>query len=890
MKRLILFFAFCSVILSVKLLAQHPVPRNYKLEMLKLYHSLERRYYDSVSGFYRQHAVKHADDRKVSYLWPVCALFQAYYETDKVLNEQMRYQALLPLIAAYRDTAAPATGYASYPPAFGGGARFYDDNLWLGITAMDHYLLYGHKTGLQMGREIFRFVMTGYDTVTGGGLYWEEKSYATKNACSNAPAIVLALQLARATGKKQYLDTALLLYNWVNRHLKAPGGLYYDNIAVADRKTDRRLYSYNTGCMLQSDVYLYQITHDSTYLKNAIALAEASVKYFLGGGHFRDNYWFSAVLLRGLVQLSAVYANPAYLEAFKLCVEDALQHNQRKEATMGLSKEQDLVAQGGMLEILAQYAWLEEHKNIVKTKETDIVIYGATAAGVTAAVQAARMHKNVVLISNNAHVGGLSSSGLGGGDVNNYKAIGGLSKLFFETVYNHYQDSGSWRNTTRSEYFKQGGLIWNGRSETAKMQWMFEPAVAERIFLSMLYEAGVQIVYNERLLLNKGVIKKGKNIKTIVMGSGRRFSGRQFIDATYEGDLMAGAGVSYIVGRESNSVYQENRNGIIYNDVLGKNGVSIDAWRIPGNKESGLLPFIEPAPPGAGGEGDHRTQAYCYRFTLSTDTAYSVPLFRPAGYDSLLYEMLARKIALNPNIRLSDILTLTPIPNRKTDTNHGDLPGANYEWPDGDYTKREKIAQLHRLYTQGLVWFCSHDARVPSEIRKEMSRYGWATDEFEDNNNFPPLLYVREARRMKSDYVMTEHDYFGRRTVTDPVGLATYRLDTHTVTHFLDDSGRVRSEGVPPKIPAQPYAISYRAIRPPAKECTNLLVPGCLSSSHSAYSSIRMEPVFMIVGQSAGAAAALAIDSRVNIQDVPYQQLKTVLLKEGQLLSKESIK
>jgi hypothetical protein len=353
---------------------------------------------------------------------------------------------------------------------------------------------------------------------------------------------------------------------------------------------------------------------------------------------------------------------------------------------------------------------------------------------------------------------------------------------------------------------------------------------------------------------------------------------------------MAHAGVSYIVGREPNVQYGESRNGILINDIVGRNGQPVSPFKRTGYPASGLLPFIEPKPPGNNGDGDHRTQAYCYRFTLSSDPENSLPVTKPAGYDSLLFEVLARRLQQDPGMPMSEILTLTPIPNRKTDTNHGDLPGGSYDWPEGDYKKRDGLALLHRQYTMGLVWFLANDPRVPERIRKEMQKYGWAKDEFTDNDHFPYLLYVREARRMISDYIMTEHDYFGRKEIDDPVGLATYRLDTHTVSYFVDEQGNLRSEGVPPKVPAKPYEVSYRAIRPKASECTNLLVPGCLSSSHSAYSSIRMEPVFMIMGQSAGAAAALVEEKGITVQALPYEELKKVLLEAGQLLNKEDIK
>lgn len=894
MKRMFLFPVLFCISIPFQLFARQSPDIDYREEMQWLYRNIQQQFHIPASGYYKEHATRKNDDRQVSYLWPVCALLQAANEMEQVDNSQVLFQPLLEIAMRYYDPKPPQPGYASYPPALGGGTRFYDDNQWIGLAALDAYQRKRDTQYLQVAETIYRFMMSGYDTLTGGGLYWEEGNLRTKNTCSNAPGIVLALQLYQNTGKKAYLDSAMLLYHWVNKHLLSKEGLYFDNISMETGKTDERLYAYNTGCMIQANVHLYEITRQAVFIRQAVLLADRSAAFFLKDGRFRDNYWFSAVLLRGYLQLLQHHPDTKFINAFKACTDKAIKENKHAGGLMGKQRPVNLVGQGGMLEILARLALQERSSGMVKQDPQsvfyDVVVYGGTSAGVTAAVQAAKMNRKVLLISASKHLGGLSSSGLGGADVNNHKALGGLSKYFFESVYNWYADSLAWKNISRNQYFKLGGLIWHGRNEPAKMQWMFEPAVAERIFRDMLAGTGVTIVYDERLQLMRGVTKKAKAIRSIRMESGKIFRGSVFIDATYEGDLMAHAGVSYIVGRESNSRYDESRNGILINDVVGKKGETVDPYRIPGKPGSGLLPFIEARPPGRNGEGDHRTQAYCYRFTLSSDPANSLPLSRPADYDSLLYEVLARRMQQDPNMPMSEILTLTPIPNRKTDTNHGDLPGGSYQWPEGDYKTRDELARLHKQYTMGLVWFCASDARVPAHIRKEMNRYGWPKDEFTDNDHFPYLLYVREARRMISDYVMTEHDYFGRRSITDPVGLATYRLDTHTVSYFVDEEGRLRSEGVPPKVPAHPYAVSYRAIRPKAAECTNLLVPGCLSSSHSAYSSIRMEPVFMIMGQSAGAAAAIAAEKKITVQAVPYEQLKAVLLAAGQLLNKEDLK
>jgi len=869
--------------------------KDYRGELSALHEKILNRFYTPALGYYKETATQKKDARPVSYLWPLCALYQAHNEMETVFKDSAFTDSTFRIIQHYHNQLAPAPGFASYAMPYGGGARFYDDNQWIGITSMDLYARTQNIRALNTGKEMYRFMMTAYDTSAGGGLYWEEGKKETKNTCSNGPGIILALQLYKATGNKNYLDTALLIYNWVNKFLKAPSGLYYDNIKLPSKEISERIYSYNTGTMLQSAVYLYECTNERKFLLEATAIADSSLNYFFDNDRFTDNYWFEAVLLRAYQHLLKYNKDTKYIDQFKTAVDNVLDKDKNVSGLMGKRKEQNLVAQAGMLEILARFVLLQQQKKISSTVINanglfDVVVYGGTSAGVTAAVQAARMNKKVLLISNTKHVGGLSSSGLGASDINNYKAIGGISKEFYQEMYDWYSKPQAWTNMTRDQYFKMDGLIYGGKNDAAKMHWMFEPKIAEQVFTSMLTREGVTVVYNERLLLKKGVIKKKKKIRSIKMESGKQFYGKIFIDATYEGDLMATAGVSYIVGRESNDTYGESRNGILLNGVVGKGEISIDPFIIPGDSSSGLLPFIESTVPGKNGEADKRTQAYCYRFTLSTDSAKQLPIAKPKDYNPNLYEMLARKLQLDSTMQISNILTLTPIPNKKTDTNHGDLPGANFGWPDGNYAEREKIAALHKSYTIGLVWFCANDSRVPERIRKQMNKYGFAKDEFIDNDNFPYSIYVREARRMISDYVMTEHDYFGKKTAPEPIGLATYRLDTHTVTYYVGQDGKVRSEGLPVKIPANPYAVSYLSIRPKAKECTNLLVPGCLSSSHSAYSSIRMEPVFMIMGQSAGTAAAIAVDENVTVQNVPYDKLKAALIKGKQLLVKEDIK
>lgn len=519
-------------------------------------------------------------------------------------------------------------------------------------------------------------------------------------------------------------------------------------------------------------------------------------------------------------------------------------------------------------------------------KQWDVCVYGETPAGIMAAIQAAKMNKSVVLISNTAHLGGVATSGLTATDLNNFRSAGGLTRDFYQRLYAYYSDSSAWRSESRDVFFERSKKrTFSGKNDSLKMQWVYESSVAEGILKKMLQEAGVEVVYKESLQLKNGVEKKDAGIVAIRMENGHRYHAKIFIDATYEGDLMAKAGVSYIVGRESNSVYNETLNGIKLNEIIGKEGVSIDPYIKKGVPSSGVLPFLEPRIPGPDGQGDHRTQSFCYRMTLTDDPANRIDIVKPAGYQPLWYEFLARFLELNPGHQLKNIISFTPMPNKKTDTNQADFVGANYGWPEGNYADRAKIAQMHKNYVLGLLWFLGNDPRVPDSMSTEMKRWGLPKDEFKDNGNFPHQLYVREARRMVSDYVMTEKNCNGEEPVQDAVAVATYPLDCHYVSRVVDEQGRVHAEGSYGKQKNTYYTISYRSLRPKASEARNLLVPVCLSASHVAYSSIRMEPVFMVLGQSAGTAAALALDRNITVQELPYEVLQPVLLKDGQVLS-----
>ncbi len=493
------------------------------------------------------------------------------------------------------------------------------------------------------------------------------------------------------------------------------------------------------------------------------------------------------------------------------------------------------------------------------------------------------MGKSVVLIEPGRHVGGLTSGGLGRTDIGNKAAIGGIAREFYRRVYRHYLTAAAWKHETRDQYVARAkGFV------DADTMWGFEPHVAEEILRAMLAAAGVTPVFQERLDLAHGVRKQGTRIVSIAMESGKAYAAKVFIDATYEGDLLARAGVRYAIGREANAQYDETLDGVQTRHATKHQfTVPVDPFVVPGDRASGLLPGLHGGSPGVDGEGDRRVQAYNYRMCLSNVPENCRAIARPAGYDRRRYEILLRYIEAGGKVVLGNP---EPMPNRKSDTNNNgafstDDIGMNYEYPEAGYAAREKIAAEHRDYQLGLMWTIANDPRVPASMRKKFSAWGLAKDEFADNGNWPQQLYIREARRMISDYVMTEHECRGLRTAADSVGLAAYGMDSHNTQRYVDAAGHVRNEGDVQVAVAGPYPVGYQAIVPKAAECTNLLVPVCLSASHIAYGSIRMEPVFMVLGQSAGAAAAQAAGDGVDVQRVDYQRLRERLLRDRQVLA-----
>jgi hypothetical protein len=497
--------------------------------------------------------------------------------------------------------------------------------------------------------------------------------------------------------------------------------------------------------------------------------------------------------------------------------------------------------------------------------QADICIYGGTSGGVVAAYASSQLAKSAILVEPSAHLGGITSGGLGATDIGNKTAITGISRDFYRKLGNHY-----------------------GQPE----MWTFEPHVAETIFNDMVNKPNIKVVTRYHL---KRVLKENNLIKEIILESNEsplwksriRIRAGIFIDCSYEGDLMAASGVSYTVGREPNSLYNETVNGV---QLLDQHQFpdSIDPYAVPGKPESGLVYGINPAPLLPSGTGDKLVQSYNFRLCLTRDAANMVPVTAPDNYNPEHYELLKRVIAFREmkgqQVDLDKYLSIIEMPVNKTDINNNgpfstDFINNSWDYPEAGYKTRVKIARAHADYIKGLLYFLGHDASVPEYLRNQMLSWGYARDEFRDNGGFPHQMYVREARRLIGEYVMTEHNCRGAAVAEDSVGKAAYTMDSHNcqrvvVNGMVKNEGDVQIGGFPP------YPISYRSITPKRTECTNLLVPVCLSASHIAYGSIRMEPVFMVLGQSAAMAASMAIDNKCAIQEIDVKALQDKLVND----------
>jgi hypothetical protein len=530
----------------------------------------------------------------------------------------------------------------------------------------------------------------------------------------------------------------------------------------------------------------------------------------------------------------------------------------------------------------------------VEPVDVDVCVYGGTSGGIAAAIQATRMQKTAVLLEFDNHIGGLTTGGLGATDIGNKGAIGGLAREFYARVAEHYAKESAWICEKAGDYFARRGGSQTKASDPLsappgeRTMWTFEPKVGEAIFREMLQEASVPVRHHQRLA---SVRKRGARIVSIRMEDGSEYRAKMFVDASYEGDLMAKAGVQYHVGREANAIYRERLNGVRAETPKHQFIVPVDPWRVPGDPSSGFLPFIQRGPTGRPGMGDERVQAYNYRLCFTTNEANRLPVNPPPGYNPDDYELLARYlealVKAGKKPQLSQFWHPIWMPNQKTDINNNggfstDFIGANYAYPEASHKDRARIAREHENYTRGFITFLATSPRVPENIRAEMQRWGPCKDEFEDTGGWPNQLYVREARRMISDYVMTEHNCRGAVVAEDSVGLGAYNMDSHNVQRVVKN-GRVENEGDVQE-PVRPYPISYRSLVPKQRQCENLFVPVCLAASHIAYGSIRMEPVFMILGQSSATAAAIAIDEEIPVQSVNYAKLRERLLADRQVL------
>lgn len=500
--------------------------------------------------------------------------------------------------------------------------------------------------------------------------------------------------------------------------------------------------------------------------------------------------------------------------------------------------------------------WVVFHLAAQNQHNVDVVVFGANSGGVIAASAAAREGVSVVLVDPESHVGGMSSGGLGQTDIGNKFAITGMSRDFYRRIGAHY-----------------------GKEE----QWIFEPHVADSIYRTIIKEDKIDHRPLHRL---ERVIRKGNRITAVVLtdkksGKSIKVTARMFIDCSYEGDLMAAAGVSYVIGREPVSQYNESFNGVQMRDKH-QFPDGVDPYVIPGKPSTGLIWGISQEPLAANGSGDRKLQAYNFRLCLTNVPSNRIEITRPPRYDSVKYELLLRQIkAYTPDSLNWQLMHFAWMPNHKTDINNcggfsTDMIGANYNYPEADEKERKRIIREHEDYTRGLLFFIANDPRVPLHLRKEMKQWGYPKDEYKDNGNFTPQLYIRESRRMVGSYVMTQHNCQGREKITDGIGLAAYTMDSHNcqrvvVNGMVKNEGDVQIGGFPP------YPVSYRSIVPLEKECANLLVPVCLSASHIAYGSIRMEPVFMVLGQSAATAAVMALREHKSVQQVDVRALQRKL-------------
>ncbi len=531
------------------------------------------------------------------------------------------------------------------------------------------------------------------------------------------------------------------------------------------------------------------------------------------------------------------------------------------------------------------------------TQLYDVVIYGGTSSGISAALQARRMNLSTIIIHPDHRIGGLTTGGLGQTDIGNKIAIGGISREFYQDVKKFYDNDHNWKFQKRDNYI-DGGQTRTSANENS--MWTFEPSAALSIFKKWINENNIALVTNEKIDRKNGVEMEKAAIVSIKTLNNNEYKGKYFIDATYEGDLMAAAGISYRLGRESNEEFNETLNGVhtrltdtTMTGMPARNGINhnfvdgVDPYVVLGDSTSGILPGINAEGPGDFGSGDKKIQAYCFRMCLTDHPENRIPFEKPATYDEINYELLLRNYEAGEN---GFPWINSAMPNRKTDTNNRtgfstDFIGQNYRYAEASYSEREGIREAHRNYQKGLMWTLANHNRIPEKIRTEVARWGTCKDEFARVDGWQEQLYVREARRLDGVMTMTQYHCEGLQVVSDPIGMGAYGMDSHHTQRYINENGHVKNEGNVEAKVAAPYPISYRAILPKENECQNLLVPVCLSATHIAFGSIRMEPVFMVLGQSASTAIGIAIEEGTTLHQLPYPVLNKRLLEDRQVLA-----
>ncbi|MBC2602921.1 FAD-dependent oxidoreductase [Puniceicoccus vermicola] len=522
------------------------------------------------------------------------------------------------------------------------------------------------------------------------------------------------------------------------------------------------------------------------------------------------------------------------------------------------------------------------------TYEADVIVYGGTSAAVIAAVQVKKMGRTVIVVSPDERLGGLSAGGLGATDFGDKSVIGGLSRNFYHRIFEYYQNEEIWKWEDQEEFGKRG----RGDPKTDKGEttlWVFEPRAAKSIFEDYIRDFDIPVHRKAFLNREDGVKMTNGKIDSITTLAGDTFRGKVFLDTTYEGDLMAAAGVSYTVGREGMDQYGESYAGVqtgVFHHPHNFSKLEVDPYVVPGDPSSGVLPLISTEAPGEKGSADKRVQAYNFRICMTNVEENRIPFPKPPDYDEERYELLGRVYDAGWT---STFGKFDRIPNHKTDTNnHGpvstDYIGANYDYPEASYEERREIVEDHKNYTLGLLYYTANSERVPEEIRERMNTWGLAKDEYEESDNWTPHLYIREARRMLGKYVMTQNELTKKTSTPESVGMGSYTIDSHNTQRYITEDGEVENEG-DIGVDIEPYEIAYGSLVPRKSECSNLLVTCAVSASHVAYGSIRMEPVFMILGQSAATAAVLALDKNLAVQDVPHNDLEAKLLEDKQILT-----